>query len=96
VSNLGILARDVREVFRDELFIRYDPIGRQRQNIETSVTYESKIRRGCTGYPVVEERRVLNGVAIEALSSIAKHSGGYRGRKALHDVKDVGTVQQQD
>ena len=56
-------------------FLNHDPIGRQSQDVKPSVPDEPKISRCGDCETGVEEWRVFDGVAIEALSAKLEHTG---------------------
>lgn len=62
-------------------FVRDDALGRQTQDVEASVSHETKMLRGGYGDSRVKEWGVFNSVAIEAWSAEFEHgySGGRRG-----------------
>ena len=54
-------------------FLSNDTFRRQAQDIEASVSYETKVLGGSYGDSRVKEWRVLDSVAIEALSAVFEH-----------------------
>ena len=54
-------------------FFSNDALTRQSQNIETSISYQTKVLRGSYSDSRVKERRVFDGVAIEALGAKLEH-----------------------
>lgn len=54
-------------------FLSNDSLGRQSQDIETSIPHESKVLGGSYGDSRVKEWRVFDSVAIEALSAVFEH-----------------------
>lgn len=45
-------------------------MGRQLQDIKAPIAHQSIVRRGSDSYSVVEEGRVFDGIALEALGAI--------------------------
>lgn len=54
-------------------FLSNNTLGRQSQDIEASIPYESKVLGGSYGDSRVKEWRVFDSVAIEALSAVFEH-----------------------
>ena len=54
-------------------FFSYNALGRQPQYIETSIPYKAKVLGRSYGDSGVEEWRVFNSVAIEALGAVFEH-----------------------
>ena len=54
-------------------FLSDDTLGCQSQDIEASIPYKSKVLGGSYGDSRVKEWRVLDSVAIEALSAVFEH-----------------------
>ena len=55
-------------------FFRYDPLRGEAKDVQTTVANETEVCRGGDGDARVEERRILDGVAIEALGTKLEHA----------------------
>lgn len=60
-------------VLRVEPFLSNNALRRQSQDIEASISYQTKVLGGCYCDSRVKEWRVFYSVAIEALSTVFEH-----------------------
>jgi len=56
--------------------LSYYAIGRETQNVQTPISHETEVRGTCNGYARIEEWRVLDAIAVEALGSVLQHRDG--------------------
>lgn len=71
---MGFRPSEIEEgVLRVEPFLSNNTLGRQSQDIEASIAYETKVLGGSYGDSRVKEWRVFNSVTIEALSTVFEH-----------------------
>jgi len=52
---------------------RHDPVGRELEDVQPPIAHEAKVRRRRDGEAVVEEGRVLDRAAVEALGAKLQH-----------------------
>ena len=55
--------------------LRDNALGGQAEDVESPIAYEAEVGGGGDGDARVEERRILYGVAIEALGAVFEHTG---------------------
>ena len=67
------MGKDVDGETVDLPFFGNDAFGCQTQDVEAAVTDETVVLRCCYCYSRVEEGRVFNGIAIEALGAVFEH-----------------------
>lgn len=60
----------------DAPLLCYYAVRCQTENIQASVSYQTEVRGACNGYARIEEWRVLDAIAVEALCSVLQHGGG--------------------
>ena len=73
-EGVACLQKLVREQWKGEIpFLRDDAFRCQTQDIETAIPYETEVGGGSYGKPGVEEGRVFDGIAVEALGAELEH-----------------------